>query len=234
MLSERQKSVLYAVIQEYTKTAKPVASKEITRNFDLGVSPATIRSEMQELGDCGLLEQPHTSSGRVPTDRGYRFFVDNLAEEKVLTGHERKLIEEVFECSGEEEFVKGLGRAVSQISGMFTATMVLENEIFYETGFSRLMREPEFRDARIIKMFGDLVDFLDEEVRNLYESLPESTAVRIFIGEENPLISARPYTMILSNWNNPSGFHGFITMIGPKRTNYKKHKALLKEIKYYE
>src|SRR5512135_632839 len=84
MLDERSKKVLYAVIQCYINSAGPVGSRVVTKKYDFGLSPATIRNIMSDLEELGYLSQPHTSAGRVPTDSGYRFFVDSLGAEKQL------------------------------------------------------------------------------------------------------------------------------------------------------
>lgn len=227
-LKDRQKSILGAVVKEYVRTARPVASRELARDFDFGLSSATLRSELLKLGELGYVEQPHTSAGRVPTDRGYRFFVDYILEDGGLTSREQERISEAFNCDGEEAFVKELSRAVSQISGMFTAAGITDEGVFYETGFSEILDEPEFIDAARIRAFGRLADLLDEEIRGVLPSLArEEECGRIFIGRENPWVMARDYTMALSSWEHPRGFRGFIAMIGPKRTNYQKHKAIL-------
>jgi len=85
MLDERSRKVLYAVIQCYINSPGPVGSRVVTKKYDFGLSPATIRNIMSDLEEMGYLSQPHTSAGRVPTDTGYRFFVDSLAAEKQLT-----------------------------------------------------------------------------------------------------------------------------------------------------
>src|SRR6266850_7474273 len=77
-LTERERRVLEAVIQTYIETAEPAGSQTIARKFGLGVSPATIRSTMSELEDKGYLFHPHTSAGRIPTDRAYRVYVDAI------------------------------------------------------------------------------------------------------------------------------------------------------------
>lgn len=85
MLDERSKKILYAVIQCYINTAGPVGSRVVTKKYQLGLSPATIRNIMSDLEEMGYLSQPHTSAGRIPTDIGYRFFVDSLSNEKQQT-----------------------------------------------------------------------------------------------------------------------------------------------------
>jgi heat-inducible transcriptional repressor len=79
VVDERKRRVLQAIVDDYIHTAEPVGSRTVARKYNLGVSPATIRNEMADLEDMGYLEQPHSSAGRVPSDKGYRFYVDTLA-----------------------------------------------------------------------------------------------------------------------------------------------------------
>ncbi|MFB7457744.1 heat-inducible transcriptional repressor HrcA [Streptomyces sp. NPDC088337] len=92
MLSERRLQVLRAIVQDYVGTEEPVGSKALTERHSLGVSPATVRNDMAALEDEGFIAQPHTSAGRIPTDKGYRLFVDKLAEVKPMTAPERRAI----------------------------------------------------------------------------------------------------------------------------------------------
>jgi heat-inducible transcriptional repressor len=91
-LNERKLDVLRAIVQDYVATREPVGSKALVERHNIGVSPATIRNEMAALEDEGYIHQPHTSAGRVPTDKGYRLFVDRLSQVKPLTSAERKAI----------------------------------------------------------------------------------------------------------------------------------------------
>jgi len=93
MLNERRLEVLRAIVQDYVGTEEPVGSKALTERHRLGVSPATVRNDMAALEDEGFIHQPHTSAGRIPTDRGYRLFVDKLAGVKPLTTAERRAIQ---------------------------------------------------------------------------------------------------------------------------------------------
>jgi len=96
-MSSRRLEILRAIVDEYVATQEPVGSKSIADRHGLGISPATIRNEMAILEDEGLIKQPYTSAGRIPTDRGYRVFVDKLAEVKPLSGAERRAIETFLE-----------------------------------------------------------------------------------------------------------------------------------------
>ncbi|MBV8172844.1 MAG: heat-inducible transcription repressor HrcA [Candidatus Eremiobacteraeota bacterium] len=91
-LDRRKTSILGTVVYEYIATGEPVGSATLTQKYNLGVSPATVRAEMAALEDEGYLDQPHTSAGRVPSDRGYRYYVDRLIQPEVIGVEERELI----------------------------------------------------------------------------------------------------------------------------------------------
>lgn len=91
-LDRRKHSILGTVVYEYIATGEPVGSATLTQKYNLGVSPATVRAEMAALEDEGYLDQPHTSAGRVPSDRGYRYYVDRLIQPEILSAEERELI----------------------------------------------------------------------------------------------------------------------------------------------
>lgn len=227
MLKERQKSILDAVIREFIRTAKPVASKDVIRELRLDVSAATARNEMLELDKLGYLEQPHTSAGRIPTDRGYRFFVENLISDLHLGRDEEQMIHKLFRLPEEGEFVRELSRLAAVFSGTLVAVGTFEKKIFYESGFSSVLKEPEFSETEEVQRFGKLLDILEEEARSLFNDL-NLNREEVFIGDENPIKEARKYAMIVSGWKHPRGFKGFITLTAPKRTNYPRHLALIK------
>src|SRR5207302_10781365 len=93
MIEDRKLAVLRAIVEDYVSTNEPVGSKSLVERHQLGVSPATIRNDMAALEDDGFITQPHTSAGRVPTDKGYRLFVDRLSSVKPLSSAERKAID---------------------------------------------------------------------------------------------------------------------------------------------
>src|SRR3954468_8135985 len=118
-LSERELRVLEAVVQTYIETAEPAGSQTIARRFGLGVSPATIRNTMSDLEDKGYLFHPHTSAGRIPTDRAYRFFVDQMIRPATLTDLERETLSREIDQAGSsavERLVRRATRALSVLS----------------------------------------------------------------------------------------------------------------------
>src|SRR4030042_912335 len=96
-LNEREKSILRYIIQQFILTASPVGSRNITKRYDLGISPATVRNIMSDLEESGFIDHPHTSAGRIPTDKGYRFYVDSLMNVQIIDRNEKNLIDREFE-----------------------------------------------------------------------------------------------------------------------------------------
>lgn len=229
MLQERRKSILHAVIQEYIRTAHPVASRELARDSAWGLSPATIRNELLALDDEGFLEQPHTSSGRVPTDKGYRYFLDHLLTDAALPSDEEESLREAFAIRHADEFIREFARRVSKIAGAFATAGMEREHVFYKSGFAAVLEEPEFADPERARGFAHLADFLDVEIARVLRYTGESG--QTWIGEENPWREARPYAMTLVPWEHPAGFSGFISIVAPRRANYPKHKAIINLIR---
>lgn len=118
MLDARKKNVLLAIVQDYIATAEPVGSRTIARKYKLGVSSATIRNEMADLEEMGFIEQPHTSAGRVPSDRGYRYYVDHLMKREELTAEEEQLVLNSYLTKVRDvgEVLRHTGQLLSQIT----------------------------------------------------------------------------------------------------------------------
>ncbi len=114
-LNERERRVLEAVIQSYVETAEPAGSRNISRRFGLGVSPATIRNTMSDLEEKGYLFHPHTSAGRIPTDKAYRVYVDSLLQVPNLTSQDRDRLHEQLHREGKSAIETILRRAAQSL-----------------------------------------------------------------------------------------------------------------------
>lgn len=228
VLTERQKNILAAIIQEYVATAEPVSSGELVRRYELPYSPATVRNEMLELDREGFISQPHTSSGRVPADRGYRFFIEHCIK---INGAEDRRFKHSFaalqEIDDEFEFLRQTSRILSGLSEEFSMAGFWDKNIFYKSGISEVLQYPEFDDDDTAHEFGELADFLDEEIKSFF-SAGEISEPKVFIGKENPIREARNYTMIVSSAKTPFGEDGFFTILGPRRMDYEKNLAILR------
>jgi heat-inducible transcriptional repressor len=133
MLSERQRMILNAIVDDYIRFAEPVGSRSISKRGDVGFSPATIRNEMSDLEELGFLEQPHTSAGRIPSNKGYRYYVDHLVQYGALSGHELTVMKNFFaEKINEVEQV--IQQVATVLSGLTNYTsIVLGPEVFNTT-----------------------------------------------------------------------------------------------------
>ena len=125
-IDERKIKILQAIINDYISTGEPVGSRTIAKKYDLGVGSATIRNEMADLEEMGFLEQLHTSSGRVPSNKGYRLYVDNLMETGSLTLEEELKIKSYIIDSARFEVDKILQRACVLLSELTNLTSVVQ------------------------------------------------------------------------------------------------------------
>jgi heat-inducible transcriptional repressor len=117
-LNEREKNILRFIIQQFILTASPVGSRNITKRYDLGISPATVRNIMSDLEESGFINHPHTSAGRVPTDKGYRFYVDSLMNIHSIDQSEKSIIDKEFESKvdDKEDLIKITSNILSRIT----------------------------------------------------------------------------------------------------------------------
>lgn len=126
MIDERKQKILQAIIDEYISSAEPVGSRTLARKHDLGVSPATIRNEMADLEMLGYLEHIHTSSGRIPSSKGYRFYVDGLIPPKPVSDEERELIDRWYKARVKriDEVFQETARLISQVTRNVSIVLV--------------------------------------------------------------------------------------------------------------
>lgn len=128
-MDDRKQKVLLAIVQDFIATAEPVGSRTIAKKYGLGVSPATIRNEMADLEEMGYIEQPHTSAGRIPSVRGYRYYVDYLMKKRELTKEEEELIRSQLETKARDvgKVIQRTGNLLSQLTSY--TSMVLTQQM---------------------------------------------------------------------------------------------------------
>lgn len=147
-LTQRRQKILSIVVQEYTRTAQPVSSKNIAANYQLGVSAATIRNDLATLEKEGLLTHPHTSAGRVPTDGGYRYYVQNLLAEDELTLAERRQIRSAFRTI-DQEFDQWLRVSTTVLANVSQGAALATAPIATSSRFKHV-EMVEIRDAKVL------------------------------------------------------------------------------------
>ena len=224
MITERQGEILNKIVQEYIELAQPVSSQLLEKKYDFGICPATIRIEMQKLTDKGYLSQPHTSAGRVPTDKGYRFFVDCLLK-KELEDFE---IGDWFEKEIEDDikFIQTLTKNLALASRALVLSYLKKEKIFWKEGWEEILKEPEFREKEYIINFTKLLENLEAGI----EDFEINSGIKIYIGKENPFPKAKDFSIITSKCSLPDDEGIIISLLGPKRMAYERNISLMNSL----
>jgi len=228
-ITERQKAILDKIIQEHIDSAQPVSSQSLEKKYDFGICPAMIRIEMQKLTDKGFLFQPHTSAGRVPTDKGYRFFVDKLLEKEISEFEDILEIEDAFKEARKDilKWAFNLTKFLAEESSNFAILHLLEKDLFWKEGWEEVFEEPEFGEKRIISDFFKLLETFEEKI----EDLKVNSGIKIYIGHETPFPKAKDFSIISSKCHFLDEGEGIISLLGPKRMDYDRNIALINSFK---
>ena len=215
-MTERQQQILSSIIEQYAEVASPVGSSLLAKVF--GVSSATIRAEMAELERLGYITQPHTSAGRIPTDKGYRLYVNNLSEEKESSPAvraERALTARVSSGGMPERTIRNAVDTLVELThNLGLAT--IGNQL-YMSGLSNLFGQPEFVQRGQVQQVAQLLDNLEPWLREAAPNEPLS----VYIGRENPIGRTAGCSLIISKFHSPYSDQSYIGVLGPTRQSYR-------------
>jgi len=226
MISDRKKFLLETIIKEYVKTAQPVSSGVLVEKYKLEISPATVRNEMMELEEEGYIYQPHTSSGRVPTESAYELLLaDQIAakKKKELKDVEIKLLEQLFKR--EEVAYKQTAKAIAELANSAVFWAFHKNDLYY-TGLANLFAQPEFHQLNAVCDVSAAIDRLEEIIDDNFESLTDGE--QVLIGSKNPFGNFLSAVIVKYRNNNQTGVFG---ILGPMRMDYSRNLALVEFIK---
>jgi transcriptional regulator of heat shock response len=216
----RLNKVLEAIVKVHIETTLPVGSRHISRL--LGLSSATIRNAMFELERAGYVKQPHTSAGRIPTDLGYRRYVDNMMRYADVAGE--NMVSEVQEYLREKKFfediIEATSQAVSRVTH-YTGIALSPNNRLYFDGTYRMLEQPEFMEIGKASSFLRAVEERDELLDIMSRDLSMS-GTTIHIGRENQFAELRECTIITSSYRFRNEISGNIGVIGPMRMEYER------------
>jgi heat-inducible transcriptional repressor len=216
-MTDRQEKLLSAIVEQYAEVASPVGSSLLAKVFN--VSSATIRSEMAELERLGYITQPHTSAGRVPTDKGYRFYVNNLIEtnKNVLPERraERALATRVQMGGVPELMIRNAVDTLVELTQNL-AVATIGNQL-YMSGLSNLFGQPEFINGLQVQQVASLLDNLEPWLREAAPNEPLS----VYIGAENPIGRTAGCSLIISRFRSPFSDSSYIGTLGPTRQSYR-------------
>jgi len=233
MSEERKKQVLKAIIKHFIQTAEPVGSNTILVSYSFHVSPATIRNDMVSLEKNGYITQPHTSAGRIPTTKGYRVFVDEIADYDTAR---KKAVQTIKQVKQEYQIEKIREKLYDAVNLLAKATNSVsfattpDNPRTFFLGMSNVLKQPEFASNAINAR--EVIEVL-EQSDNFINTLAElniTDKAQAFIGEENILQKIQSYSIIVLKYKKDN-YEGYLGILGPKRMNYPFNMVMLEEIK---
>lgn len=215
-MENRLAELLRNVVDAYVATGEPVGSQTLVARHRLDVSPATIRNWFAELESGGYLIQPHTSGGRLPTEKGFRFYLTTFLSPVAAGKRERAAIERAAEADGERR-VKQVAKTLSELSGLAVVVGWRGHDTFY-TGLSLLFAQPEFQNWERVVSLSELLDRLDDTLARLRQRVFPSP--EILLGRECPFGSA--CSGILGTFDGAT-----VGILGPIRMDYQRGFSLM-------
>lgn len=232
-MTDRQREILFAIIEEYAELATPVGSVTLAKLFD--VSSATIRAEMVKLEEMGLIKQPHTSAGRVPTDAGYRLYVNQLQEKM----ENKSAVEKEEPEMPKDRTTKALATRIqaqtradyairSAVDSLVDLTgnlgLATVGDQLYISGFGNLFSQPEFSQANQVQAVAKLLDNIKPWLREV----SPNEAINVYIGTENPIGKTSNVSLIVSRFRSPFSDRSYIGVLGPTRQSYRRVMSLVR------
>lgn len=230
-MTDRQKEILYAIIEEYAEMAAPVGSVTLAKLFD--VSSATIRAEMSRLEDMGLITQPHTSAGRVPTDAGYRLYVNSLQDEidteideidgKVVQDRPMRALEvRIASQTRADRAIRSAVDSLVDLTGNLGLATI--GDQLYIAGLGNLFAQPEFFEREQVQAVAKLLDNIEPWLREV----SPNQAINVYIGTENPIGKTSNVSLIISRFRSPYSDKSYIGVLGPTRQSYQRVMSLVR------
>lgn len=225
MLTKRKKRILKEIVKEYIKKAKPVSSRILAKKIPFKLSSATIRNEMLDLAKKGLLLQPHTSAGKIPTIAGFKYFLGNFLKEREISNLEKNIFLHLKERFTEKrKRIKEIAKKLAEIS-QEAVIVAFSKDDFYYTGLSYLFSQPEFVNLSLIRDISKIIDHLDERMKDIFDKINET---KILIGDENPFGNKCASIFVKIKINNQKIV---ICLLGPLRMDYSYNLSLIKFVK---
>jgi transcriptional regulator of heat shock response len=230
MFNDRSFKILEAAIQEFINKGEPVSSKQIAEKYKFGVKDATIRSELNSLTESGFLNQPHTSGGRVPTDKGYQFLANKIMQDFFdsvdnLNHNFNKMINIL-----ENDRWTNVIDQVSENMKLLSAGYKNKGNETYKTGLNELFERLEVRSHDDFCQIAKDFEMLDERLEKLPKIFAESDSPKIFIGKKSPITESEHLSVIIDSYD-VDGNRFYLAAIGPKRMDYEKNIKYFKKVK---
>jgi len=229
-LTERQKKILKALVQEYISHAQPVSSGFLQKKYRLDICPATVRNELQKLTEQNYVFQPHTSAGRIPTNKAYRFFVNEIFNESFSN---KRYFDFNALLEKEEDifkFVEQMAKILSSVSSSLTLAYLAEHDFLVKDGWKDIIQNPEFKEIYFLKKFIKTVEDIEKKIKDLFEKKLNDIQlndIRVYIGREKSVLNSTEFSLIISKANFLDREKGILALLGPNRMRYNKNINLI-------
>lgn len=224
---ERKFEIFRIIVREYLRTADPVGSETVAALCPFGVSSATIRNDMADLEAMGLLAQPHTSAGRIPSEKGYKFYVETFARDRAPKVQETERLKAAAEQlrEREEAAMRQFAKTLALVTGE-TVVVEIGGNAAYVAGIANLLRKPEFREVEALLGIAMVLDDAERALDSL--RLRSEDDVEVVIGRENPFGEA--LAAVLTKYDSESIGEGIVGILGPTRMDYDANIAFARHI----
>jgi len=217
---DRAEEILLRTIEEYINRGEPVSSRFLFKEYDFGIKPAMIRSELSRLEREGWLSQPHTSGGRIPTDKAYEFYASRLCKQ-ISPGEVPKTFSELVHSLFErqfKEFIENFSNEVHALSVGFA----LEEHGVWKSGLDELMSRLDSDEANVYKGIARDFESIDDRLYGMAKGLMKHEGLEVHIGEKNPFMSSEHLSTVFDTFDI-DGDKWLLIAIGPKRMNYENN-----------
>lgn len=236
MITGRQENILGELVRHYISTAKPISSDFLEENGDFDFCPATIRSELKKLTDLGFLGQPHVSSGRVPTNKAYRFFVDEIAQEN-FDGENffEKIANEIEDIKKREaeqlKFIENLTKKIAEETSGLAFVYLKSSDLLWKDGWQEVLKNPEFENRQFIDEFIKAAEKIEDKIKSFVSDFENQEYPEVFIGREKSVLPSPDISMVVSSCNLFGDENAVFAILGPSRMAYDKNIGLARQVK---
>jgi transcriptional regulator of heat shock response len=231
-MRERKLQILLAIAESFISSAAPIGSQSILRRYKFNVSPATVRNDMAELEEQNYISQPHTSAGRVPTNKGYRYLFDIFKEEIEEQVKAAKDFEKQYSIHLRNKTREKMYDSVAllaQVTGNVSFATLPENNQTIFLGVSNVLKQPEFYSNPAVA--SQVVEVLEKDFITLLDKLdiPDDD-VSVYIGEENMINQFQSCTLMVAQYYS-NGEKGYFGILGPTRMKYTYNYSAIRCVK---
>ncbi|MEK7653375.1 MAG: hypothetical protein AAB358_02770 [Patescibacteria group bacterium] len=221
-MENRKYNLLKAIVEEYVASAEPVGSSLIAEKYFKDLSSATIRNDMAELEEEDLIYQPHPSAGRVPTHRGYKYYLENFVHQGKISGKSKRELDKASkDLTPDRESVKSLAKSLAEISHGAVLIGFSPSDAYY-TGIANIFRQPEFAEQNLVYSISEMIDRLDEVMSEIFSRIGDRP--QILIGDNNPF--GNTASVVLVKYHSGDNV-GLIGILGPSRMDYQGNLGLI-------